>query len=413
MLDPELLISNPSPREELELSFVGALWLSKHSAEMVANGEVRPEVLRNSALRSITTKVVELVTDGKPIDGALAQFGGTELPWWQAALEHCPAPSNLRWYWDALCAEENRANALDALVQAHKKIKAGDEQGAMDMLARIESSIHVSGSATVTPSEVSMTTDEDLRGVATGFPCVDSSNRMGGLPSGEVTLVWAPPGYGKTTIMTQMVASVLDPMFTDYYVSLEMPAKGLMRKMMKQLTGFSSCPTRSLELAAAWQETKATMDRAGLVFYDLSRVANGTRIEETIENLLAWVAAQAQKNPPDRIFVDYLQLVSTRSDMPVYERVDYVMRKLRSMAQTYRCPVVVGGQLSESESGTRSYGGNKPQHHAALIIEIEAGKKPEEFKAKIRKNRYGKRMALPWTFDARNERYESTYDPNF
>src|SRR5690606_29339047 len=59
-------------------------------------------------------------------------------------------------------------------------------------------------------------------GIATGFGCLDE--HLGGLHGGQLVIIAARPGVGKTSLMLQLVESVAQQRFAAIVLSLEMTA---------------------------------------------------------------------------------------------------------------------------------------------------------------------------------------------
>ncbi|MCL5998362.1 MAG: replicative DNA helicase [Chloroflexi bacterium] len=185
--------------------------------------------------------------------------------------------------------------------------------------------------------------DEPL-GIPTGYPDLDKLT--GGLQKGDLIIIAARPGVGKTSLMNcigyhaafrhrQRVA-----IFT-----LEMSNEQLVQRFAASETGIDSQRLRIGDLRdEEWGSlTKVCMQMADLYIF-LDDAPSLTPLDLRVKSRRIY-----QEYGLDLIIVDYLQLMQGesggRSDNRVQE-ISYISRALKGIARELKVPLIAGSQLS-------------------------------------------------------------------
>lgn len=176
-------------------------------------------------------------------------------------------------------------------------------------------------------------------GCMTGFKAFDE--QVGGFFKGELAILAARPGIGKTSMALQMGFHAAQHGRRVYFASLEMSHVELATKLLCSLSGVSNQKVRNAKIEqidcrllvdAGCEVSKVDMkihDWPSIRVYDIRR------------------AARAMK--ADFVIVDYLQLVSPSDrTMKRYEQVAQLAKDLKAMARELDVPVLALAQLNRA-----------------------------------------------------------------
>lgn len=176
--------------------------------------------------------------------------------------------------------------------------------------------------------------------VRTGFTLLDHHFR-GGLRGGNVMVLAARPGVGKTAVTLALIRSVMGQGLRAKLYSLEMPATEIAERFMYSLGGLDMWSTRTGEL------DKEAFGNA------VEQVKGwGLTIEDSLSNIGDIVSDAAilhQRGEVDVIFVDHLRLLRTgdpKLDSNIYARTCEITRQMKGLALKSMLPVVYCCQLN-------------------------------------------------------------------
>ena len=183
----------------------------------------------------------------------------------------------------------------------------------------------------------------------TGFEELDS--RIGGFIPGDVVVIGARPGAGKTSLMTALSISAACHCSRHVVVfSREMSLDAL---VMMNYVPFCACmdvdAIRDKALPAV--ELKETVERSGLPFLPIEVIdSNGPEAGITAEQIEEYCDLQR----PSIVFVDYLQILDSEGDSFSREQqVAKIMAKLSDIAKRFSVPIVVLAQLKRPEKSNK------------------------------------------------------------
>lgn len=176
--------------------------------------------------------------------------------------------------------------------------------------------------------------------VRTGFTLLDHHFR-GGLRGGNVMVLAARPGVGKTAVTLALIRSVMEQGLRAKLYSLEMPATEIAERFMFSLGGLDMWSTRTGEL------DRDAFDNA------VDKVKGwGLTIEDSLSNIGDIVSDAAilhQRGEVDVIFIDHLRLLRTgdpKLDSNIYARTCEITRQVKGLALKSMLPVVYCCQLN-------------------------------------------------------------------
>jgi replicative DNA helicase len=188
--------------------------------------------------------------------------------------------------------------------------------------------------------------DEPI-GIPTGFHELD--RLLGGLQRGDLLIVAARPGVGKTSLMLNLGynASFRHRQRVAIF-SLEMSNEQLVQRFVSTETGIESQRLRTGQLG---DEEWGRMSQVCLAMSEMPMYLDDT---PSLSPLDLRVKARRiyQEHGLDLIIVDYLQLMQgeandkgIRSENRVQE-ISYISRSLKQIARELKVPLIAGSQLS-------------------------------------------------------------------
>ena len=231
---------------------------------------------------------------------------------------------------------------------------------------------------------------DELAGLATGFPSLDDI--VGGLRSGEVAIVAARTGQGKSTFALNTALNVVRSGGCVALYSLEMPRQHVLERVLAAATGLPAWRLTTGGLdghdADAVRQAAADVMASGLIIRDNARSA---------ADIHADLTRLATTAPVDLAVVDYLGLlVGYGGTTSRYEAVSAASWALKRLAMDHDVPVLAAHQLNRETAQS-----NQPPdlHHlrdsgaieqdAAVVVMID---NPTEYAPSdiyVRKNRHG------------------------
>ena len=177
--------------------------------------------------------------------------------------------------------------------------------------------------------------------IKTGYDSVDKFS--GGLTRGEITIIGGRPGHGKTTVMINMLANVLEQGHKAIFFSRELPNSELVKKIVclesQQLSYgqvrkniFSEDSLKYFNNALALIRKKYSSDKF-LMFDNVRDFASSS--------------GEVKKFKPDIIFDDYIQLIAcdSREDQRRLQ-IEKLVNDYKWLAKETDAVVVLASQLN-------------------------------------------------------------------
>jgi replicative DNA helicase len=370
------------------------------------NEFLRPEHFYSEAHRRIYEACVDLSAEGKPVDvvqaatwlrdrDRLAQVGG--MAYLTEVLNAAPAVANVVSYgrtihekWRVrsliLACQRVMAQGYSGYGEAQQFIDSA-EQAVYD-IARTRESSSVQTLRDVmqeTFRRITKATERGARiiGIPTGF---DRYDRMtSGLHDGELTIVAARPGMGKTSLVLNMAVNVASPRQLEsardpnerweepgYGVvvfSLEMPREQIVNRMLCAEARVDVSRVRTGMLTPSdWSKlTQAAAHLANLnVWVDDSPALSILELRSKVRRLQSEFnrvdpATGEKKQSIGLVMVDYLQLMKGREYVQSREQeISEISRGLKQLAKELSLPVIALSQLNRAVE-TRGEKSKRPQ----------------------------------------------------
>ena len=178
----------------------------------------------------------------------------------------------------------------------------------------------------------------------TGFYDLDSLTD--GLHEGELTVVGARPGVGKTTFSLQIAEKIARKGKAVAYVSLEMSSTQLIQKILSRKARVNSRKIRNGELTEEeiGKIACASQDISDMNFSIITKASSIQQIEIEARRL-------KNKNKLDLLIIDYLQLVRNAGRFNSREQeVADISRTLKLLSLEMEIPIVALCQLNRNAS---------------------------------------------------------------
>ena len=185
--------------------------------------------------------------------------------------------------------------------------------------------------------------DEPL-GIPTGYHDLDKLT--GGLQKGDLIVVAARPGVGKTSLMLNIGYHAAFKYRQRVAIfSLEMSNEQLVQRFIASETGIDSQRLRTADLKdEEWGIVTRVMMRMSDLLIFLDDTPSLSPLELRVKARRIY-----QEYGLDLIIVDYLQLMTGenggRSENRVQE-ISYISRSLKAIARELKVPLIAGSQLS-------------------------------------------------------------------
>jgi replicative DNA helicase len=246
----------------------------------------------------------------------------------------------------------------------------------------------------------------------------------GGLRRGELVVIGALPGAGKTALACQIVTENAEAGNSVGVFSLEMSRWEMGKRFLSAVTPVSANKIRHPGHITKDDWPRLAAGAAEIAAWPVWFDDSGTI---SIPELLARARLFITRMKAKLIVVDYLQLV--RADArEIRERVGKVADALRQLAKVERIPVVLLSQLRRPQNmndaptmiDLKESGDIEAHAHVVLLLHVPTGpdgKPTGEDTIIIGKNRNGSRGPVPVTFSPHKLRFyprtlEREYQPN-
>ena len=178
-------------------------------------------------------------------------------------------------------------------------------------------------------------------GLMTGF--ADLDNRWNGLHAGELTVIAARPGMGKTCLAVNMGCQVAARGKHVLMFSMEMQDRSFVRRM---ISAYSRISGDSIRKGLVSDMQIEQIEEAGRKIGALPIMIDDASAL-TINELMARAKLSKMKHGLDLVIIDYLQLLSAKAENRTQE-VSLISRRAKVMSKELDVPVILISQLSRA-----------------------------------------------------------------
>lgn len=356
----EILDEKPSENQEAELKLIAAVVQRGESLfdDLMQKVPLRPEEFRSPVNALIWSIFIELAEKRTPFDDdviireALARKlksvdiaetiqKGSEIlgsalhaPFYASQIRECYQRRQIRYAAERMFQESSREDVKPEQILANCEAMLTELATGRFSHEPVDFSVSVMAAI----DEInSIITEKRHMGTMTGFWNFDS--QVGGLFCGELSILAARPGIGKTSLALQWGFHAASRGRRVYFASLEMSHVELAIKMLCSISGVSNQNVRNGDLDMLARE--AIVDAS-------EKAANVTmKIHDWSSIRVYDIRRAARAMKADLIIIDYLQLV-TPSDQKTkrYEQVAQLAKDLKALARELNVPVLALAQLN-------------------------------------------------------------------
>ncbi len=182
------------------------------------------------------------------------------------------------------------------------------------------------------------TGNREINGIKT--PYKKMNYFLGGFPNGEITVIAARPGIGKSAIVNEILLhTALKQKKKVALFNLEMSKEQIALRMYSNLlhvplNELSKCD--SVELCMAKERLKEAEIYVNTSAFTLEQICRAVRVQKKRKGL-------------DMLCIDYLQLMGTREKQKDRRlEVEHITRQLKLLAMELQIPIVALSQLSRN-----------------------------------------------------------------
>ena len=178
--------------------------------------------------------------------------------------------------------------------------------------------------------------------IPTGFQFLDNWFK-GGLRDGNVMVLAARPGVGKTSVLLSMMQSMARFGFKVKLYSMEMPDFELAERIMYNLGGLRPYMMQTGDIDTdKWHNALTEVRKMGLLIEDSMN---------NIDDIISDATIAHQQGRCDVIILDHLRLIRTSDPRAsIYARTCEVTGKLKALALQQKMPVVYACQLNRDSA---------------------------------------------------------------
>jgi replicative DNA helicase len=172
--------------------------------------------------------------------------------------------------------------------------------------------------------------------VETGIPELDS--QILGLFRGDLTIIAARPGMGKTTLALQIAKTIKGNV---QYFSFEMKKPQILAKYISAETDIQV--GKILENNLSDNERKKVFNKIPeIAKYDITVFDDG----DSFPAVLSQMKKTIRKKKSSAIIVDYLQLISGSKGHNKNDKIEFMSRQFKKLAMNENIPIILLSQLN-------------------------------------------------------------------
>ena len=351
---------------DAERAVLSACLLSSEALDEVA-ADLRAEHFYSPAHQVIWSAMADLYRAAQPVDvvmvaqglrasGQLERAGGAA--YLAQVTDSTPATSHVGQHAELVVGLSRLRRAIEL---CHDRAAAGygatgDVEGHLaalerDVMALAQKDAKCDGvtlreSLRMVAEAMARAAEGKIVGIETGFRDLDQ--KTGGSAAGDLVVIAARPGMGKTALVS-CVARNVAKRGTVAWFSLEMPHEQLTARMLASESGADLRHIRSGKITEsegqAIMAAASILDPLPIVFDDSSGIS-----ASDIRSRARRIACKAERagKPLVAAVVDYIQLVKGEVDGNREVQVAHISRSLKWMARELKVPVFALSQLNRA-----------------------------------------------------------------
>lgn len=311
---------------------------------------------------------------------------------------------------------EYRAAQLDRILQSVKPDPENVEEQTGELINDLEALLDGRESQAKTLAEITRENkdryfkDDAAQRMYIGFPKLD--DLLGGLEGGDMIVIGARPGVGKSAFVTQVTTSLARSGKRVGFYNLEMQEKQVYERFVVAESGIGLTRLRRAVRFLGDEEERFRRANEVLEKEDRIIITTGSKAMSEIRN-------ESRHMGYDVIIIDYLQLL--RADKTYrgnrYAEVGAISRAIKSLAMELNIPIIALSQLnrvSENREGKEPTmaelreAGDIEQDASVILLMWNMSKDSSRKGIKIEKQRQGRTGKIVLRFNGDLMRFEET-----
>ena len=368
----------PPHDNEAEQGVLGAMLLSPNTITDIIE-ELIPDDFYRPAHQLIYRAILDLFSDNKDVDPVivagrldrnhdLERVGGA--PYLHTLISAVPTAANARYYAEIVAEKAVLRRLVDAGTRVVQLGYEGTEGAEVDVVVDMaQQEVFAIAQRNVTEdyailADILQPTMDELdelsthgglaRGIPTGF--IDLDNLTNGLHGGQMIIVAARPGVGKSTLALDFMRSCsIKHNKASVIFSLEMSKSEIVMRLLSAETEIRLSDMRAGRMSdEAWAKLANRVGQISEAPLFIDDSANLTMME-----IRSKARRLKQKHDLQMIVVDYLQLMSSGKRVESRQQeVSEFSRQLKLLAKELDVPLVAISQLNR---GPESRTDKRPQ----------------------------------------------------
>ena len=315
-----------------------------------------------------------------------------------------------------IVTREYRAAQLDRILQSVKPDPENVDEQTGELINDLEALLDGRESQAKTLAEITRENkdryfkDDAAQRMYIGFPKLD--DLLGGLEGGDMIVIGARPGVGKSAFVTQVTASLARSGKRVGFYNLEMQEKQVYERFVVAESGIGLTRLRRAVRFLGDEEERFRRANEVLEKEDRIIITTGSKAMSEIRN-------ESRHMGYDVIIIDYLQLL--RADKTYrgnrYAEVGAISRAIKSLAMELNIPIIALSQLnrvSENREGKEPTmaelreAGDIEQDASVILLMWNMSKDSSRKGIKIEKQRQGRTGKIVLRFNGDLMRFEET-----
>lgn len=335
---------------EAEIGVIGCVLIDNDSMYKVYN-KLKPEMFSSEFCQDAFAEMLAMYDRGENIN-VVSLSQSLENHKWEpeiiaSELKECisvtPVSTAIKSYADAV-VKDWRARETKKIFQEVSLRPCDIDNSIAEVLTKLE---EIQENKTVRSKTMKQIVAENKgnyfnehvgdRLIKTGFYRTDDC--LGGLEGGDVTVIGARPGVGKSAIVTQMIGQMAEKDYNIGYYNLEMNESQVYERFVSRMSEIGL--TRVRRAKAFLGGEKEAFDKANetLSGYSITISTGAKSVSE--------IRAECRHQRYDVIVIDYLQLI--KADRRFGNRaseVGDISKAIKALAMELHVPIIVLSQLN-------------------------------------------------------------------
>lgn len=335
---------------EAEVGVIGCVLINNDSMFKVYN-KLKPEMFSTEFCQDAYAEMLAMYDRGENIN-VVSLSQALENHKWEpemiaGELKECisatPVSTAMKSYADAVI-KDWRARETKNLFQ-RVSLRPCDIDGSIaEVLARLE---EIQGNKLVQSKTMKQIVTENQGNyfnehvgeglIKTGFYELDDC--LGGLEGGDITVIGARPGVGKSAIVTQMIGQMAKKGYNIGYYNMEMNESQVYERFVSRLSKIGLTRVRRAKAFLNGEKEQFEAANNELAGYNITISTGAKSISE--------IRAECRHQRYDVIVIDYLQLI--KADRRFSNRaseVGDISKAIKALAMELHVPIILLSQLN-------------------------------------------------------------------